>query len=86
MILSFHNYLTSDALYSIPYGGGQGLMFNAPIDQYTMAMGKRGAAKINFTAKSPEDQFRFRITIYSNGSSSIDVDMTNRESISFQVT
>ena len=32
--------------YSIPYGGGQGLMFNAPIDQYTMAMGKRGAAKI----------------------------------------
>ena len=24
--------------YSIPYGGGQGLMFNAPIDQYTMAM------------------------------------------------
>lgn len=31
--------------YSIPYGGGQGLMFNAPIDQYTMAMGKRGADK-----------------------------------------
>ena len=69
--------------YSIPYGGGQGLMFNAPIDQYTMSMGKRGAAKINFTAKSPEDQFKFRITIYSNGSSSIDVDMQNRESISF---
>ena len=69
--------------YSIPYGGGQGLMFNAPIDQYTMAMGKREAAKINFTAKSPEDQFKFRITIYSNGSSSIDVDMQNRESISF---
>ena len=69
--------------YSIPYGGGQGLMFNAPIDQYTMSMEKRGAAKINFTAKSPEDQFKFRITIYSNGSSSIDVDMQNRESISF---
>ena len=69
--------------YSIPYGGGQGLMFNAPIDQYTMSMRKRGAAKINFTAKSPEDQFKFRITIYSNGSSSIDVDMQNRESISF---
>ena len=34
-------------------------------------------------AKSPEDQFKFRITIYSNGSSSIDVDMQNRESISF---
>ena len=38
--------------YSIPYGGGQGLMFSARIDQYTMSMGKRGAAKINFTAKS----------------------------------
>ena len=76
MILSFHKYLTSDALTL-------SLTFNAPIDQYTMSMGKRGAAKINFTAKSPEDQFKFRITIYSNGSSSIDVDMQNRESISF---
>lgn len=69
--------------YSIPYGGGQGLMFKAPIDKYNMVMGKRGAAKINFTARNSEDQFKFRITIYSNGSSSIDVNMQNRESISF---
>ena len=69
--------------YSIPYGGGQGLMFKAPIDKYNMVMGKRRAAKINFTARNSEDQFKFRITIYSNGSSSIDVDMQHRESISF---
>ena len=69
--------------YSIPYGGGQGLMLKASIDKYNMVMGKRGAAKINFTARNSEDQFKFRITIYSNGSSSIDVDMQNRESISF---
>ena len=51
MILSFSQLPYFGRAYSIPYGGGQGLMFNAPIDQYTMAMGKRGAAKINFTAK-----------------------------------
>lgn len=31
--------------YSIPYGGGQGLMFNAPIDQYTMKYGKTRSCK-----------------------------------------
>ena len=69
--------------YSIPYGGGEGLIFQAPLDEYEMEMNKKGTAKVKFTAHSPEDKFTFNLTIYSNGSASINVNMQNRESISF---
>lgn len=69
--------------YSIPYGGGDGLIFKAPLDEYEMKMNKKGAAKIEFIARSPEDRFKFSLTIYPNGSTSINVNMQNRESISF---
>ena len=69
--------------YSIPYGGGEGLIFQAPLDEYEMEMNKKGTAKVKFTARSPEDKFTFNLTIYSNGSASINVNMQNRESISF---
>lgn len=39
---------------------------------------------ITFTARNPEDKFDFRVKVYSNGSTSIDVNMQNRQSISFQ--
>ena len=69
--------------YSIPYGGGEGLIFNAPIDEYKMETKKKGAMKVNFTARSKEDKFQFTLTIHANGSTSIDVFMQNRESIGF---
>ena len=69
--------------YSIPYGGGDGLIFKAPLDEYEMKMNKKGAAKIEFIARSPEDRFKFSLTIYPNGSTSINVNTQNRESISF---
>ena len=69
--------------YSIPYGGGDGLIFKAPLDEYEMKMNKKGAVKIEFIARSPEDRFKFSLTIYPNGSTSINVNMQNRESISF---
>ena len=61
--------------YSIPYGGGEGLIFQAPLDEYEMEMNKKGTAKVKFTARSPEDKFTFNLTIYSNGSASINVNM-----------
>lgn len=69
--------------YTIPYGGGEGLIFSAPLKEYTMEMNKKGTAKVKFTARSPEDRFTFSISIFSNGSASINVNMQNRESISF---
>lgn len=69
--------------YNIPYGGGDGLIFKAPIHEYKMEMNKRGAAKVEFVTRNNEDRFQFSLNIYSNGSTSINVYMQNRESISF---
>ncbi len=69
--------------YSIPYGGGQGLIFNAPIDSYEMEYGKKGEARVKLVARNSEDRFQFSLSIYSNGSVSINVNMQNRESIGY---
>lgn len=70
--------------YSIPYGGGDGLIFKAPIEKYEMKMDKKGVSKIEITTKTNEDKFRYSLMIHSSGSASINVNMQNRESISFQ--
>ena len=70
--------------YSIPYGGGEGLNFKAPLTDYKLEWGKKETAKIKFSARSEEDKFDFSIDVFSNGSSSIFVNMQNRQSISFQ--
>lgn len=69
--------------YSIPYGGGNGLMFKAPIEEYKMVYNKKGVARAELVARSEGDRFKFNMMIYSDGSSSIDVTMQNRESIRF---
>ena len=51
--------------YSIPYGGGEGLNFKAPLTDYKLDWDKKGTAKIN-------------------GSSTIFVNMQNRQSINFR--
>ena len=70
--------------YSIPYGGGSGLIFNAPLKEYTMDMDKKGNAVIKFSARSPEDFFEFSAKVFPNGTASIDVIMQNRQSISYR--
>ena len=70
--------------YSIPYGGGDGLNFRARLKEYDMKMDKKGNAVIEFVARNPEDRYEFRAKVFPNGSASIDVNMQNRQSISFQ--
>ena len=70
--------------YSIPYGGGEGLNFKAPLTDYKLEWDKKETAKIKFSARSEEDKFDFSIDVFSNGSSTIFVNMQNRQSISFQ--
>ena len=70
--------------YSIPYGGGDGLNFKAVLKEYSMKMDKKGNAVIEFIARNPEDRYEYRIKVFPNGSASIDVNMQNRQSISFQ--
>ena len=42
--------------YSIPYGGGEGLNFKAPLTDYKLEWDKKETAKIKFSARSEEDR------------------------------
>lgn len=69
--------------YSVPYGGGKGLNFRAPISQYESKAGKKGATEVILKTRNEEDSYTFRITVYKDGTSRIHVQPNNRQSISF---
>ncbi len=69
--------------YNIPYDGGEGLNFEAPIEEYTVKTDKKGNIQVEFSTRSQDDALDYRIKIFENGSSTIDVSMQNRQSISF---
>lgn len=69
--------------YRLPYGGGEGLVFDAPITDYKVKEGKKGAIEIEFKARTREDSYRFILIIFTNGNSSIKVFTENRQSIDF---
>lgn len=70
--------------YSIPYGGGKGLVFNAPLSEYKAEYHKKGKVKVDFKVRNEEDSYTYNLTIFPNGSTSIQVHSTNRQPISFQ--
>lgn len=69
--------------YNIPYGGGKGLAFKAPINEYETEFQKKGKTKIFFKTANEEDKYEYCLTIYPSGSTSIHVQPTNRQAISF---
>jgi len=69
--------------YSVPYGGGKGLVFEAPATVYTVSHDRKGTAKISFQTRSEDDVYRFNVQIFNNGSTTIQVTPNNRQSISF---
>lgn len=70
--------------YSVPYGGGKGLIFNERITDYKLTFDKKGMANIRFKTRTEEDNFTYTISIYTSGTASINVTPTNRQSISFR--
>lgn len=69
--------------YSAPYGGGDGLRFEKLITNYTCSFDKKGTAQIQFGVRTNEDTYKFNIQVYSNGSGTINVTPTNKQSITF---
>ena len=67
----------------MPYGGGKGLTFDAPIDHYQESKMKNGSRKIDIELKNEEDVYTYHISIFDNGSSSIDVQSRQRDPISY---
>lgn len=72
--------------YMIPYGGGEGLRFRAPIGDYNMTTGRRGQYEISFTARTSEDDYVFYLDIYPTGESDLRVSSTRKQAISFRGT
>lgn len=69
--------------YDVPYGGGKGLSFDAPIGHYHEIQSNNGSRQIDIELKNEEDNYTYYITVFDNGSSSIDVQARKRERISF---
>ena len=69
--------------YQVPYGGGKGLTFDAPINHYQELQKKNGSRQINIEVKNDEDTYNYQMIIFDNGSSSINVQGREREGISY---
>ncbi len=69
--------------YNVPYGGGKGLNFTAPIQDYQVSKGRKGNTQIVISVNNGEDILTYNLDIFANGSASIDVFARERESISY---
>lgn len=69
--------------YAIPYGGGKGLSFSAPIISYQEYQKKHNLRHIEIGLTNDEDTYLYTIEVFDNGKSSIDVQSRQREPISF---
>jgi hypothetical protein len=69
--------------YTIPYGGGKGLSFSAPISSYQEYQKKNNIRHIEIGVTNEEDTYLYTIDVFDNGKSSIDVQSRQRENIYF---
>ena len=77
------SYLLLRSAYNVPYGGGKGLIFNAPITGYRKESLKKGKTRIDFKTGNEEDKYEYSLTIYSDGSANIHIQPMNRQAISY---
>ena len=69
--------------YNVPYGGGKGLNFTAPIASYQEFMKRNGLRHIEIGVINDEDTYLYTIEVFDNGNSSVDVRVRQRERISY---
>jgi len=69
--------------YSLPYGGGEGLVFNSVIQNYQTDQGKRDRTVITFQTSTAEDEYSFQIILFPSGSSTLHIQPNNKQMIGF---
>ena len=69
--------------YDVPYGGGKGMNFVAPITHYHSAKSGNDATEISMIVDNDEDILQYRLKIFNNGKTDIDVESQKREAISY---
>ena len=70
--------------YNVPYGGGKGLHFEAPIVSYKRRDDKKGRTMVHLDVRTDEGRYTYRFTFYPNGKASLHVSSAERQPISFQ--
>ena len=69
--------------WRVPYGGGHGLNFDAPVLNYNVVQNRRDGYEIRIFVKTDEDEHLYLLTLFDNGRASLDVQSGNRDRISF---
>ena len=69
--------------YRLPYGGGKGLNFKGKIENYTITYPTSNRSHIEFSVTNDEDTYYFRIDVFNNGRSYMDIIGRDRDAISF---
>ena len=69
--------------WRVPYGGGHGLNFDAPVLNYNVVQNRRDGYEIRIYVKTDEDEHLYLLTLFDNGRASLDVQSGNRDRISF---
>ena len=69
--------------YSVPFGGGKGLNFAAPIKSYHSEKGKKGRTNVEIDVDNTEDYIKYMLDIFPDGNTTIDVIPREREAITF---
>ena len=69
--------------WRVPYGGGHGLNFDAPVLNYTAVHNGKDGYEIRIFVRTDEDEHLYRLTVFDNGRASLDVQSGNRDRISY---
>lgn len=69
--------------YSVPYGGGKGLNFTATINNWQLSQTKADMHEAMVDVSNGEDRLLYRIDVYADGNSQIDVWANERDPISY---
>lgn len=69
--------------YNVPYGGGKGLNFTATITNWHLSQVKADMYEAMLEVNNGEDRLFYRIDVYNDGNSQIDVWANERDPISY---
>lgn len=70
--------------YSVPYGGGNVVIFDAPATDYQVDKKGNKRIEITFKAYNEGDNLTFRVTLFANAVASITITFNNRQPISYR--
>ena len=69
--------------YNVPYGGGKGLNFIAPITGYQTETDRKGMTRVVLTTENEEDRYQYVLEVSSSGDSYIQVQSRQRDFIRY---